>query len=112
MAYLNESGSLNSFFEVVPEAAKVQGLSRSSILTSRRRARVSPQSGQNYGSAGANGGSSQIQAMISDDGGLVDMRSICFNYFIQTTGTNYAVPDDGHPFSTVQILKQKMGLCY
>jgi len=32
------------------------------------------------------------------------MRSICFNYFIQTTGTNYAVPDDGHVFTTVQVL--------
>jgi len=42
MAYLNESGSLNPFEEVVPEAAKVHGLSRSSILTSRRRARVIP----------------------------------------------------------------------
>lgn len=104
MAYLNESGSLHPFEEVVPDAAKVHGLSRSSILSSRRRARVSPQSGQNYGSAGANGGASQIQVLIADQGGLVDMRSICFNYFIQTSGTNFAVPDDGHVFSTVQIL--------
>jgi len=104
MAYLNQSGDLHPFEEVVPEAAKVHGLSRSSILTSRRRARVTPQSGQNYGSAGANGGSSQIQVLIADQGGLVDMRSICFNYFIQTSGTGNAVPDDGHPFTTVQVL--------
>jgi len=103
MAYLNEAGSLHPFEEVVPDAAKVHGLSRSTILTSRRRARVTPQSGQNYGSAGANGGASQIQVLIADQGGLVDMRSICFNYFIQTTGSG-AVADDGHPFTTVQIL--------
>jgi len=68
------------------------------------KVRVKKQSGQNYGSAGANGGASQIQVLIADQGGLVDMRSICFNYFIQTTGTNYAVPDDGHVFTTVQVL--------
>ena len=42
MAYLNESGSLHAFEEVVPQVAKIHGLSRSSILTSRRRARVIP----------------------------------------------------------------------
>ena len=68
------------------------------------KVRVKKQSGQNYGSAGANGGASQIQVLIADQGGLVDMRSICFNYFIQTTGTNFAVPDDGHVFTTVQVL--------
>ena len=103
MSYLNESGALHPFEEVVPDAAKVVGLSRSSILTGRRRAKVSPQSGQNYGSAGANGGAAQIQVLIADAGGLVDMRSICFNYFLQTSGSG-AVADDGHVFTTVQIL--------
>ena len=32
------------------------------------------------------------------------MRSITFNYFIQTSGAASAVPDDGHIFTTVQIL--------
>ena len=103
MSYLNESGSLHPFEEVVPDALKVNGLSRSSILTSRRRARVTPQSGMNYGSAGAGAGSSQIQTLIADQGGLVDMRSISINYFLNTSGTNTPCADDGHVFSTVQI---------
>ena len=103
MAYLNPTGNLSPFEEVVPAAARVHGLSRSSILGSRRQARTSPQSGQNYGSAGANGGGSQIQGLIADQGGLVDMRTIKFNYFIQTTGSG-SCPEDGHPFTTVQIL--------
>jgi hypothetical protein len=78
-------------------------MSRSSILTQRRRCRVTPQSGQNYGSAGTGGGNSQIQVLISDQGGLIDMRSIVVNYNIQTTGSG-ACPDDGHPFTTVQVL--------
>ena len=106
MSYLNEAASLSPFEEVVPAALQVSGLSRSSILTSRRRARVTPQSGQNYGSAGANGGNSQIQVLIADSGGLVDMRSICFNYFVNVTGATSSLPvmEDGHPFTTVQIL--------
>lgn len=106
MSYLNPEGNLSAFEEVVPSAARVHGLSRSSILTARRRARTIPQSGQNYGTAGASGGASQIQTLIADQGGLVDMRSIVFNFFGLTTGTSGAVSclDDGHPFTTVQIL--------
>jgi hypothetical protein len=104
MSFLNQSGDLSPFNEVVPDAARVTGLTRSSILTQRRRCRIIPQSGQNYGSAGAGAGNSQLQFLIADQGGLVDPRSIVINYFIQTSGTGAPVPDDGHPFTTVQVL--------
>lgn len=104
MSFLNQSGDLSPFNEVVPDAARVTGLTRSSILTQRRRCRIIPQSGQNYGSAGAGAGNAQLQFLIADQGGLIDPRSICINYFLQTSSGNVAVPDDGHPFTTVQVL--------
>ena len=104
MSFLNQSGELSPFSEVVPDAARVTGLTRSSILTQRRRCRITPQSGQNYGSAGSGAGNSQLQFLIADQGGLIDPRSIVLNYFISTTGTGAEVPDDGHPFTTVQVL--------
>ena len=104
MSFLNQSGALSAFSEVVPDAARVTGLTRSSILTQRRRCRISPQSGQNYGSAGSGGGNAQLQFLIADQGGLIDPRSIVLNYFITTTGTGNEVPDDGHPFTTCQVL--------
>lgn len=103
MSFLNQSGDLSPFNEVVPDAARITGLARSSILTQRRRCRVTPQSGPTYGSAGANGGNSQIQFLIADQGGLIDPRSIVLNYTITATGTT-PCPDDGHPFTTVQVL--------
>jgi len=103
MSFLNQSGDLSPFEEVVPDAARVTGLSRSSILTQRRRCRVTPQSGQNYGSAGSGAGNAQIQFLIADQGGLLDPSSIVLNYTIQVSGTG-TCPDDGHPFTTVQVL--------
>lgn len=105
MSFTNQSGDLNPYEEVVPDAARVTGMSRSSILTQRRRCRVIPQSGQNYGNAtnGTGAANSQIQFLIADQGGLIDPRSIVINYNIRTSGT-VSVPDDGHPFTTVQIL--------
>ena len=103
MSFTNESGTLHPFTEVVPESAALGGLTKSSILTQRRRARITPQTGITYGSAGSGAANSQIQFLLADQGGLVDPRSICINYAIQTTGTGDEVPDDGHVFSTVQI---------
>ncbi len=103
MSFTNQSGDLSPMEEVVPDAARVTGLARSSILTQRRRCRIIPQSGQTYGSAGAGAGNSQLQFLIADQGGLIDPRSIVINYNIQTTGTA-ACPDDGHPFTTAQVL--------
>ena len=105
MSFQNQSGDLSPFTEVVPESAKLGGLTKSSILTQRRRCRVVPQTGATYGSnsAGTGGGNSQIQFLIADQGGLIDMRSVVLNYTISTAGT-VSVPDDGHPFTTVQVL--------
>jgi len=89
--------------EVVPRAASVQGLTRSSILTARRRVRAAPQTGVSYGSAGAGGGSSQIQFVIADQGGLLDPASIALVYNLRTSGAGVETPDDGHPFTRMQI---------
>jgi hypothetical protein len=104
MSSLYQSGSQMSMEEVVPAAAAVKGLTRSSILSQRRRIRVQAQGGRDYGTGvgatAANGGNQQIQFLLSDAGGLVDPASICLVY---NFCTNAAVPDDGHPFTRVQI---------
>jgi hypothetical protein len=66
---------------------------------------VIPQTGTSYGStsAGTGGGGQQIQFLVADQGGLIDMRSIVINYTIFTSA-NTVVPDDGHPFLTFQAL--------
>lgn len=114
MSSLYQSGSQLAMEEVVPAAAAVKGLTRSSILTQRRRIRIQAQGGRDYGTqtTGSNplssgGGNQQIQFLLSDAGGLVDPASICLIYNISTspgaTAANSAVPDDGHPFTRVQI---------
>lgn len=105
MAFTTQSGDLYPFTEVVPASAQFGAPERSSILTQRRRARVTPQTGPSYGSAGQGAGGAQVQFLLADMGGLLDMRSIVLNYTIQTyaTGTT-ACPDDGHPFMTAQAL--------
>ncbi len=97
MSYLNQSGALNPFEEVVPDAARVTGLTRSSILTQRRRTTTVPQ-----GSTSAIPGQ-QINFLIADAGGLIDMRSVTVNYFFQVSGTGAPIKDDGHPFNTVMV---------
>lgn len=42
MSYQVQSGDLHPFTEVVPDAAKLGGLTKSSILTQRRRVRIVP----------------------------------------------------------------------
>lgn len=105
MSALLQSGSQLPMDEVVPRAASVQGLTRSSILTARRRVRAAPQTGITYGSVanGTGGGSQQIQFVIADQGGLLDPASVSLVYNIKTSGTNQEVPDDGHPFTRMQI---------
>lgn len=105
MAFTTQSGDLYPFTEVVPASAQFGAPERSSILTQRRRARVTPQTGPSYGSAGQGAGGAQLQFLLADQGGLLDMRSIVLNYTIQTYATSTtACPDDGHPFMTVQAL--------
>jgi len=105
MAFTTQSGDLYPFTEVVPASAQFGAPERSSILTQRRRARVTPQTGPSYGSAGQGAGGAQLQFLVADQGGLIDMRSIVLNYTIQTyASSTTACPDDGHPFMTVQAL--------
>lgn len=103
MSSLVQSSHSLPMEEVVPRAASVQGLTRSSILTARRRVRAAPQTGVSYGSAGAGGGSSQIQFVIADQGGLLDPASIALVYNLRTSGTGVETADDGHPFTRMQI---------
>ena len=105
MAFTTQTGDLYPFTEVVPASAQFGAPERSSILTQRRRARVTPQTGQSYGSAGQGAGGAQVQFLLADQGGLLDCRSIVLNYTIQTyASSTTACPDDGHPFMTVQAL--------
>ena len=88
--------------EVVPDSAMVKGLSRSSILTQRRRVRVPAQTGISYGSNGTGGASRQIQFVVADAGGLLDPASINVLYNIQVssvTNPTLVVSDEGHPFT-------------
>lgn len=104
MSFTNQSGDLQSFTEVVPGSAQFGLPERSSILTQRRRCRVTPQTGPSIGSAGAGAGGQQVQFLIADQGGLIDLRSVVLNYTIQTSGASAPCPDDGHPFMVVQAL--------
>ena len=104
MSFTNQSGDLSYFTEIVPEAAQFGHPEKSSIITMRRRARITPQTGPTLGSAGAGAGGQQIQFLLADQGGLVDMRSVVLNYTIQTSGASTPCPDDGHPFMVVQVL--------
>ena len=105
MSFTNQAGDLYPFTEVVPGAAQFGAPERSSILTQRRRCRVTPQTGTSYGtvSSGTGAGGSQIQWLVADQGGLIDLRSVCINYTIYTS-TSGVCPDDGHPFMNVQAL--------
>ena len=105
MSFMNQNGDLYPFTEVVPGALQFGAPEKASIVTQRRRARVTPQTGPSYGSAGQGAGGAQLQFLIADQGGMIDMRSIVLNYTIQTYATSTTVcPDDGHPFMTVQAL--------
>ena len=75
--------------EVVPDAAMVKGVSRSSLLTGRRRIRLQPQTGT---SASAN---SIIQFVLADSSSLCDLNSAVLSYTITTTGTGDTSLDDG-----------------
>jgi hypothetical protein len=75
--------------EVVPDVAKVAGkLSMSSVITGRRRVRLVPQSGQNYGSANS---ASVINILIQDGQAYADLLSATVSFNLTTGGTNAAV---------------------
>ena len=79
--------------ETVPDAAMVKGVSRSSLLTGRRRIRLQPQTGT---SATAN---SIIQFVLADSSSLLDMNSAVLSCTATvTTGTGDTSLDDGPAF--------------
>lgn len=100
MSFTNQSGDLASFVEVVPESAKMGQVSKSSLLTQRRRVRITPQTGSSASPG------SQIQFLLADGSGLLDLRSVVVNYTLNLpTGTGSVAPDDGASvFSTAQAL--------
>ena len=75
--------------ETVPDSAMIKGVSRSSLLTGRRRIRLQPQTGT---SASAN---SIIQFVLADSSSLLDLNSAVLSATVTTTGTGDVSLDDG-----------------
>lgn len=75
--------------EVVPDSAMVKGVSRSSLLTGRRRVRFQPQTGT---TAAPN---SIIQFVLADSTSLLDLNSVVLSCTQTTTGTGDTAFDDG-----------------
>lgn len=103
MSFQNQSGELMPFTEVVPASAQFGSPERASILTSRRRVRVTPQTGPSVGANGAGAGGQQITFLVADQGGMIDMRSVVVNFHLQVSGAALPCSDDAHPFSTLQV---------
>jgi len=67
-----------SIAEVVPDVAKVAGkLAMSSVITGRRRVRLTPQSGQNYTSGASSG---VVNILIQDGQAYADLLSACLSF--------------------------------
>ena len=75
--------------EVVPDAAMVKGVSRSSLLTGRRRVRLQPQTGT------TSAPNSIIQFVLADSSSLLDLNSVVLSCGVAVTGTNDTALDDG-----------------
>ena len=75
--------------EVVPDAAMVRGVSRSSLLTGRRRVRLQAQTGTSASPG------SIIQFVLADSSSLLDLNSVTVNCVVLTTGTGDTCLDDG-----------------
>lgn len=103
MSALSQSSSLLPYTEIIPDNLRAGGLTKASSVVERRRVRVTGQGGANYGSAGAGGGNSQIQFLISGDG-MLDPRSAVINYTILTSGGAATGVDDGSVFTTQQTI--------
>jgi len=98
--------------EIIPESMKLKGLSKSSILTGRRRMRIVPQTGNVYG-PGAVGAQTQCNILIQDSAGLLDLQSCVLSYRLQSESSGAspdnnpaqtAIPDD-FAWSVIQRLQ-------
>ena len=77
--------------EVVPRALELSSLSKSSLLTGRRRIRVIPQTGQTYGGPDPTNGAGRptiANILLQDSAGLLDMQSVVLSMNIKTNNTS------------------------
>ena len=86
--------------ELVPDSAAVRGVSRTSLLTGRRRVRLAPQTGASAGSwtsvtAGTSANGQIIQFVLADSSSLLDLNSVVLSCSVQTFGANAVALDDG-----------------
>jgi hypothetical protein len=83
--------------EVVPEAiaGMNEGLTKSSLLVSRRKIRFQPQTGTTVGSAGAGAGGNIVQFVLADSSSLLDVNSATISFTVTTSGTGVETLDDG-----------------
>ena len=98
--------------EVVPRSLELSSLSKSSILTGRRRIRIIPQTGQTYGGPAVGGGGQPTIAniLLQDSAGLLDMQSVVLSMDIKLTNTSVnksanniyqaGVPTDGDLYTS------------
>jgi len=75
--------------EMVPDSAMVKGVSRSSLLTGRRRVRLQPQTGTSVSP------NNIVQFVLADSSSLLDLNSITISATVTTTGTGDVAMDDG-----------------
>ena len=75
--------------EAVPESVEVRGVSKSSLLTARKRIRFQAQTGTT-----ATPGQI-VQFVLSDSASLLDLNSAVLSFTATTTGTGATALDDG-----------------
>jgi hypothetical protein len=88
--------------ELVPDSAAVRGVSRSSLLTGRRRVRLAPQTGASAGTwtsvtAGTSANGQIIQFVLADSSSLLDLNSVVLSCNAQTFGAAAGVAIDDGP---------------
>lgn len=86
--------------EVVPESipAMSEGMSKSSLLVSRRKIRFQPQTGTSASPG------SIVQFVLADSSSLLDVNSATISFTATTTGTGTETLDDGFsPCRRIQI---------
>ena len=88
--------------ELVPDSAAVRGVSRSSLLTGRRRVRLAPQTGASAGTwtsttSGVSANGQIIQFVLADSSSLLDLNSVVLSCSAQTFGAAAGVAIDDGP---------------
>lgn len=103
MSWQVQSGELHSIEEVLPHGLRT-GAEATNVLLQRKRVKVSPQGGQDIGSAGTGAGNKQLSFLLSGQGGFIDTKSAVFNRTVFTSGAAAALSvDDGVPISILNV---------